>query len=232
MIFIESETLYAVKGEVPEDPEFTIPLGKAAIRREGTDVTVVAYMGMMYRALEAAEELAKEGISIEIVDPRTLRPLDIGDDHRVGAQDPPRGGGGGGGRLRRHGLGDRRRHHREAFDDLDAPGGARDRRPAPMPYARNLEKAKTPSQGAHHRSRAPRLLRQRRREELRWPSPRCVMPKLSEAMESGKIIKWLKKEGDRVQAGDILAEVETDKADVEMEAFGSGVLRKILIAGR
>ncbi len=47
-------------------------------------------------------------------------------------------------------------------------------------------------------------------------------------MESGKIIKWLKKEGDRVQSGDILAEVETDKADVEMEAFGSGVLRKIL----
>jgi pyruvate dehydrogenase E2 component (dihydrolipoamide acetyltransferase) len=55
------------------------------------------------------------------------------------------------------------------------------------------------------------------------------MPKLSEAMESGKIIKWLKKEGDRVQSGDILAEVETDKADVEMEAFGNGVLRKILV---
>jgi pyruvate dehydrogenase E2 component (dihydrolipoamide acetyltransferase) len=57
---------------------------------------------------------------------------------------------------------------------------------------------------------------------------KVVMPKLSEAMESGKIIKWLKKEGDRVQGGDILAEVETDKADVEMEAFGAGVLRKIL----
>src|SRR5262245_64161926 len=55
------------------------------------------------------------------------------------------------------------------------------------------------------------------------------MPKLSDAMESGKIIKWLKKEGDRIQGGDILAEVETDKADVEMEAFGAGVLRKILI---
>jgi pyruvate dehydrogenase E2 component (dihydrolipoamide acetyltransferase) len=57
---------------------------------------------------------------------------------------------------------------------------------------------------------------------------KVVMPKLSEAMESGKIIKWLKKEGERVAAGDILAEVETDKADVEMEAFGAGVLRKIL----
>src|SRR2546428_9934465 len=58
---------------------------------------------------------------------------------------------------------------------------------------------------------------------------KVVMPKLSEAMESGKLIKWLKKEGDRIQGGDILAEIETDKADVEMEAFGAGVLRKILV---
>jgi len=58
---------------------------------------------------------------------------------------------------------------------------------------------------------------------------KVVMPKLSEAMESGKVIKWLKKEGDRIQGGDIVAEVETDKADVEMEAFGAGVLRKILV---
>src|ERR671935_2854483 len=58
---------------------------------------------------------------------------------------------------------------------------------------------------------------------------KVVMPKLSEAMESGKLIKWLKKEGDRIQGGDLIAEVETDKADVEMEAFGAGVLRKILV---
>ena len=57
---------------------------------------------------------------------------------------------------------------------------------------------------------------------------KVVMPKLSEAMETGKIIKWIKKEGDRISGGDILAEIETDKADVEMEAFGGGVLRKIL----
>src|SRR5689334_19148438 len=58
---------------------------------------------------------------------------------------------------------------------------------------------------------------------------KVVMPKLSDAMETGKIIKWLKQEGDRINGGDILAEVETDKADVEMEAFGAGVLRKILM---
>src|SRR5437879_8521662 len=59
VIFIEAETLYAVKGEVPEDPDFVIPLGQAIVRREGTDVTVIAYMGMMYRSMEAAAELAK-----------------------------------------------------------------------------------------------------------------------------------------------------------------------------
>src|SRR5205807_1600958 len=73
----------------------------------------------------------------------------------------------------------------------------------------------------------PRLQRER---ELTMAITKVVMPKLSEAMETGKIIKWLKKEGDRITGGDILAEVETDKADVEMEAFGAGVLRKILSA--
>ncbi|HLE42989.1 MAG TPA: biotin/lipoyl-containing protein, partial [Methylomirabilota bacterium] len=58
---------------------------------------------------------------------------------------------------------------------------------------------------------------------------RVVMPKLSEAMETGKLLRWLKQEGDRVAGGDIIAEVETDKADIELEAFGSGVLRKVLV---
>src|SRR6266568_9527223 len=56
-----------------------------------------------------------------------------------------------------------------------------------------------------------------------------IMPKLSDAMETGKVIKWIKKEGDSVKGGDVIAEVETDKANVEIEAFGSGVLRKIVV---
>jgi pyruvate dehydrogenase E2 component (dihydrolipoamide acetyltransferase) len=56
------------------------------------------------------------------------------------------------------------------------------------------------------------------------------MPKLSDAMEEGRILQWLKKEGDRVQGGDILASIETDKAEIELESFGAGVLRKILVA--
>ena len=58
---------------------------------------------------------------------------------------------------------------------------------------------------------------------------KVLMPKLSEAMETGKVIKWLKKEGDAIRGGDVIAEIETDKANVEIEAFGAGVLRKILI---
>src|SRR5438093_187036 len=55
-----------------------------------------------------------------------------------------------------------------------------------------------------------------------------VMPKLAEAMETGKLLRWLKQEGDRISGGDIIAEIETDKADIELEAFGAGVLRKLL----
>jgi pyruvate dehydrogenase E1 component beta subunit len=67
--------LYGVEGEVP-DGEYTIPLGKADIKREGTDVTVVATGQMTHKALSAAEKLADEGVSVEVLDPRTLSPLD------------------------------------------------------------------------------------------------------------------------------------------------------------
>ncbi|HET7213136.1 MAG TPA: pyruvate dehydrogenase complex E1 component subunit beta [Terriglobia bacterium] len=75
VIFIESEVLYGLKGEVPEG-EHTIPLGVADIKRPGNDVTVVAHAKMVHVALQAAEELEKEGIDAEVIDPRTLRPLD------------------------------------------------------------------------------------------------------------------------------------------------------------
>ncbi|MFZ1059399.1 MAG: pyruvate dehydrogenase complex E1 component subunit beta [Candidatus Rokuibacteriota bacterium] len=145
VIFIESETLYGIKGEVPDDPEFTIPLGKAEIRREGTDVTVFAYMGMMYRALEVAEELAKEGISCEVVDPRTLRPMDIETmigsvrkTHRVVVVEAGAGFAGMGSEISAFVT-------ENAFDDLDAPVERVTGANAPMPYAKNLEQAKTPS---------------------------------------------------------------------------------------
>jgi pyruvate dehydrogenase E1 component beta subunit len=145
VIFIESETLYNVKGEVDEDPDFVIPLGQAVIRRAGTDVTVIAYMGMMYRAMEAADGLAEDGISVEVVDPRTLRPMDtetiigsVRKTHRAVVVEAGAGFAGMGSEIAAFIT-------EQAFDELDAPVERVTGASAPMPYARNLEKAKTPS---------------------------------------------------------------------------------------
>ena len=76
VMFFEHKALYSTKFEVPDDPDFMIPFGKARIAREGTDVTIVANLLYVSRALEAAKELEKEGISAEVIDPRTLVPFD------------------------------------------------------------------------------------------------------------------------------------------------------------
>jgi pyruvate dehydrogenase E1 component beta subunit len=77
VIFIEAQLLYGTKGEV-SDADYTIPIGRAEVKREGRHVTVVAYSKMLLLALEAAEELAGQGFDVEVIDPRTLKPLDVG----------------------------------------------------------------------------------------------------------------------------------------------------------
>jgi pyruvate dehydrogenase E1 component beta subunit len=77
VLFFEHKGMYRVKGPVPEDPEFLVPFGEAAVRREGGEMTVVATGLMVPRALEAAERLAADGIGLEVIDPRTLVPLDM-----------------------------------------------------------------------------------------------------------------------------------------------------------
>lgn len=77
VLFIEHKMLYNLKGPVPES-DYEVPLGKGEIKKRGRDVTVVAYSRMAVLALQAAEELGREGIDVEVVDPRTLNPLDIG----------------------------------------------------------------------------------------------------------------------------------------------------------
>jgi len=145
VIFIEYKRLYhTLKGYVPKD-EYLIPFGKADIKREGKDVTVVATSAMVYEALQAAEMLEKEGISIEVIDPRTLYPLDkeciISSVKKTGKlvivhEAIVRGGIGGD--IAAMVL-------EEAFDYLDAPikrvGGLE----VPMPYAKNLEDAVIPN---------------------------------------------------------------------------------------
>jgi pyruvate/2-oxoglutarate/acetoin dehydrogenase E1 component len=76
VIFFEHKMLYATKGEVPDDADFTVPFGEAAVCRDGRDVTIVAIGGILPKAMEAAQVLAGEGIEAEVIDPRTLVPLD------------------------------------------------------------------------------------------------------------------------------------------------------------
>jgi pyruvate dehydrogenase E1 component beta subunit len=146
VIFIESEVLYGVKGEVPDDEDFLIPLGVAEVKREGRDVTVVAYAGMYYRVLEAAEEVERtDGISVEVIDPRTLRPMDtatilasVRKTHRALVAESGAGFAGMGSEIAAFIT-------ESAFDDLDAPVVRVTGANAPMPYAKNLERLKTPS---------------------------------------------------------------------------------------
>ena len=146
VIFMEHTALYSMKDEVTDDPEFTVPIGKAAVVREGKDVTIVAYSAMVPRSLKAAELLEKDGISCEVIDLRSLVPLDmdtvvasVSKTHRaVVAQEDWKSFGAASEVAARI--------YEQAYDELDAPveriGGA----DVPMPYAKNLERAAIPSE--------------------------------------------------------------------------------------
>lgn len=139
VIFVEHKLLYKVKGPVPEEP-YTIPLSTAEVKREGRDLTIVATSIMVKRSLEAAEQLAREGIEAEVVDPRTLKPLDgetiIRSVMKTGrvliVHEACKTGGYGGELAAVIAEG-------EAFDYLDAPIIRLAGRDMPIPYNRTLE---------------------------------------------------------------------------------------------
>src|SRR6185369_5074837 len=140
VIFLEHELLYNSKGEVPEDPEFFVPLGKADVKRTGEQVTIVAYARMTILALQAAEELAKEGISCEVVDLRSLAPLDgetiLGSVRKTGRAVVVEEC------WRTCGLGAEiaSRIFESCFDLLQAPVRRVSGLDVPMPYSRKIEK--------------------------------------------------------------------------------------------
>jgi pyruvate dehydrogenase E1 component beta subunit len=144
VMFLEHEGLYAIKGEVPVS-EYTIPLGVADVKRQGKDVTLLAVSRMVYVCLEAAEQLAKDGIEAEVVDLRALNPLDMSTvlesvrkTHRAVTVEESWLTGGWGGELVA-------RIVAAAFDDLDAPVLRVGGEDVPMPYNKALEKAAIPS---------------------------------------------------------------------------------------
>ena len=140
VIFLESPSLYGIKGEVPDDPDVLVPFGKSRIAREGSDVTVVAFGRMLHLSMKTAEMLSSEhGIECEVIDLRSIRPLDIDPviesvkkTHRavvVQEQWKPYGFGA----EIIASISD------AAFDELDAPVVRVTGADVPMPYARNLE---------------------------------------------------------------------------------------------
>jgi pyruvate dehydrogenase E1 component beta subunit len=144
VIFIEGEVLYGRKGEVREE-EYRIPLGQGEVKRSGTDVTIVAWSKMVHTALDAARELAKEGIELEVIDPRTLRPLDdqmifdsVKKTNRCIILEEGWPFAGLGAEIAY-------RIMKEGFDYLDAPVVRVTGEDVPMPYAKNLEHEVLPS---------------------------------------------------------------------------------------
>jgi pyruvate dehydrogenase E1 component beta subunit len=145
VIFMEQETMYGMKGEVPDDEDFLIPLGVADVKREGTDCTIVARSFTVPQALKAAEELEKEGVSVEVVDPRTIKPLDIETivasvkkTNRLVIAEESHPFASVGAEISHQVM-------ENAFDYLDAPVKRISCVDAPMPYARKLEVLALPS---------------------------------------------------------------------------------------
>src|SRR5881296_3776027 len=139
VIFIEQERMYGMKGDVPDDEDFIIPLGVADVKREGSDVTIVARSLMVPAALKAAEALEKQGVSCEVIDPRTIRPLDIETivesvrkTNRVVIAEESHPFCGVAAEISAE-------IHERAFDFLDAPVKRVSGTDVPMPYAKNLE---------------------------------------------------------------------------------------------
>lgn len=145
VVFIEHSRLYGVTGEVP-DGEYTLPLAKSEVKRQGRDLTIVTYSRMLYVSLNAAEKLAQEGIEAEVIDLRTLRPLDmepvyasVQKTHRALIVEEDWISGGMGAEIAA-------RIGKASFDYLDAPVERVGTFEVPLPYAKNLEAIALPEE--------------------------------------------------------------------------------------
>ncbi len=147
VIFLENEILYGMRSDVPDDPDLIVPIGKANVVREGRDVTITAFSIMVGKALEAAEQLAQEGIEAEVIDLRTLRPLDTQTvitsvkktSRLISCEEGFPFAGIGAEMIALI--------NEQAFDYLDAPAMRVTGKDVPMPYAANLEALALPQIG-------------------------------------------------------------------------------------
>ena len=262
VLFLEPKALFSSKGEVPMG-EHLVPFGVARIARAGADLTVVAAGRMVSLALEAAEILARDGVNCEVIDLRTIVPLDVEaitasleKTHRLLVVDEGYAAFGLGAEIAAT-VGEL------AFDALDAPVGRLHLEPVPHPFNPQLEAAVLPSAakivaaaqgvvaGVVAASRRPRV--QAAAADRVTPAPEGKptaarpAPKISSAarekdpadgeairlphgdltVSEAKVLHWRKQPGDGFSAGEVIAEVETDKAVMEVEAPAAGRLVRI-----
>ena len=186
---------------------------------------------MVHLSMQAADELAQEDISAEVIDLRSIRPIDLElvltslrKTNRVVVAEE-------GWKYYGTGQGLAALIYEYGFDYLDAPIGHVTGKDVPMPYSKPLEQAALPTREdivTAVKAIVPasgKRTRHRGGQQMQT----VVMPKLGDTMEEGKILRWLKQEGDDVKKGDALAEIETEKVNIEVESFFAGTLRKILV---
>lgn len=259
VIMLETKALFATKGPVPEG-EHLVPFGVARTARPGRDLTIATAGQLVHRALEAADQLAQGGIECEVIDLRTIQPLDVetvaasvGRTHRLLVVDEGWAMCGVGAELGQA-------MHELAFDQLDAPVARLHTDALTHPFAPALERAMLVDTGRIVAA-AKDLVRGVVRPPLRWrgvdagqtvpppaepvqprmPAPATARPAPSAAasgepitmpfgdltVSEGKLIRWAKQQGAAVRSGELVAEIETDKAVVEIEAPCDGVLSLI-----
>jgi 2-oxoisovalerate dehydrogenase E1 component len=255
VIMLEPKALFSSKGEVPLGEHF-VPFGVARIALTGADITIVAVGQMVPRSLEAAAQLASQGIAAEVIDLRTIVPLDIATvvaslrkTHRALVVDEAWAMCGLGGEIAQS-------INELAFDELDAPVGRLHSAPVSHPFAPILERAMVidtsriveavkaviagrPPVPDHWRTTGQTPV-SAPMQTLQPPSSAAARPAVARSADTmgepvlmpfgdltiseGRLVVWRKQVGDRVTAGEVIAEIETDKAVIEIEAERDGTL--------
>jgi 2-oxoisovalerate dehydrogenase E1 component len=258
VIMLETKALFASRGPVPEG-EHLVPFGLARLARSGRDLTIAAAGQMVHRALEAAETLAAEGIEAEVIDLRTIQPLDVDTvadsvrrTHRLLVVDEGWSAFGVGAELGQA-------MQELAFDELDAPVARLHTEPVTHPFGPALERAMLVDAG-RIAATARAVIAGNATPPRRWrgrpdgarmdppiapartgtpaapPPPPALagepinMPFGDLTVSEGRLVRWLKHDHDAVTAGETVAEIETDKTVVEIEAPSSGALRCLVTA--
>ncbi|MDF2370267.1 MAG: thiamine pyrophosphate-dependent enzyme [Rhizobiaceae bacterium] len=267
VIMLEPKALFASKGEVPSDEHY-VPFGSARLARVGADITIVAAGQMVGVALQASEALLERGVDAEVIDLRTIMPLDVGTivdsvkkTHRLLVVDEAWAMCGIGGEIAQT-------INELAFDDLDAPVGRLHSAPTSHPFAPVLEEAMLVSvqqvvdgavsvvagiapipdhwhaPGITAAPAASRPIAEASQTAAAKPGPATpdapnepsalgeneeaiTMPHGDLTVSEGTLVKWLHAVGDAVSEGDLIAEIETDKAIVEIEAPATGTVIRI-----